>query len=58
MAYDLSLFTDNLSSGDILDALGLPIAANTALDTLFAGFGVSVVSDAASQIAADFSGLI
>jgi hypothetical protein len=36
----------------------LPIAANTALDTLFAGFGVSVVSDAASQIAADFSGLL
>jgi hypothetical protein len=56
-AYDLSLFTDNLSNGDLLDAFGLPIAANTALDTLFAGFAVTVVSDAASQISADFSGL-
>jgi PE-PPE domain len=56
-AYDLSLFADNLANGDLLDAFGLPIAANTALDTLFVGFGYSVVSDAASQIAADFSGL-
>jgi hypothetical protein len=56
-AYDLSLITANLSSGDLLDAFGLPIAANTALDTLFVGFGVTVVSDAASQIAADLSGL-
>ncbi len=56
-AYDLSLFTDNLSNGDLLDALGLPLAANTALDTLFVGFGVSILQDAASQIAADFSGL-
>jgi hypothetical protein len=56
-SYDLSLFTDNLSSGDLLDALGLPIAANTGLDTLFAGFGFAVIDNAATQIAADFSGL-
>jgi hypothetical protein len=56
-SYDLSLFTDNLSSGDLLDALGLPIAANTGLDTLFAGFGFAVIDNAASQISADFSGL-
>ena len=56
-AYDVSLFTDNLSNGDILDALGLPLAADTAIGTLAAGFEVSILSDAASQISADFSGL-
>ena len=56
-AYDVSLFTDNLSNGDILDALGLPLAADTAIGTLAAGFEFSILSDAASQIAADFSGL-
>ncbi len=56
-AYDLSLFADNLSSGDLLDAIGLPIAANTGMETLFAGFGLAVIENAASQISADFSGL-
>ena len=56
-AYDLSLFTDNLSSGDLLDALGLPIAANTGMDTLLGGFSLAVIENAASQISADFSGL-
>jgi hypothetical protein len=56
-AYDLSLFTDNLSNGDILDALGLPLAANTGMDTLFAGFAFAVIAHAATQISADFSGL-
>src|ERR1700734_2546622 len=56
-AYDLSLFTDNLSNGALLDAIGLPIAANTGMDTLFAGFGLAVIENAASQISADFSGL-
>ena len=56
-AYDVSLFTDNLSNGDLVDAAGLPLAADTAIVTLAAGFEVSVLSDAASQIAADFSGL-
>jgi hypothetical protein len=49
-AYDLSLFTDNLSDGDILDALGLPLAANTGMDTLFAGFALAVIDHAATQI--------
>jgi hypothetical protein len=56
-AYELSLFTDNLATGDITDALGLPIAADTALNTLAAGFAVEVIQTAASQISADFSGL-
>jgi hypothetical protein len=56
-AYDLSIFTDNLSNGDLLDAIGLPIAANTGMDTLFAGFAVAVIDHAVTQISADFSGL-
>ena len=45
-AYDLSLFTDNIATGDCTDAFGLPIAANTALDTLAAGFAVEVLQSA------------
>ena len=56
-AYDLLPFTDNLSDGDLLDALGLPLAANTRMDTLFAGFALAVIDHAATQIAGDFSGL-
>jgi PE-PPE domain len=56
-AYELSLFTTNLSTGDLLDALGLPIAADTALNTLAAGFALEVIEDAISSIQADFSGL-
>jgi hypothetical protein len=56
-AYDLSLFADNLSNGDLLDAIGLPIAADTGMGTLFAGFGLAVIENAASQISADFSGV-
>ena len=56
-AYDLSLFTDNLATGDLTDAFGLPNAANTAIDTLAAGFSVEVLSSAASQIAADFAAI-
>jgi PE-PPE domain len=56
-AYDLSLFTENLSNGDLLDAIGLPIAADTGMGTLFAGFAVAVVGHAVSEISADFSGL-
>lgn len=56
-AYDVSLITDNLSTGDLLDAVGLPVAADTALVTLAAGFEYDVISNAASQIGADFAGL-
>jgi hypothetical protein len=56
-AYDLSLFTTNLSNGDLLDALGLPIAADTGMGTLFAGFALAVVDHAITEISGDFSGL-
>jgi PE-PPE domain len=56
-SYDLSLFTTNLSNGDLLDAIGLPIAADTGMGTLFAGFAVAVIDHAVNQIVGDFSGL-
>jgi PE-PPE domain len=56
-AWETSIFTDTLSSGDLLDALGLPVAGTAAIGTLAAGFEVTIIQDAASQIAADFSGL-
>ena len=56
-AWETSIFTDNLSSGDLLDALGLPIAGTTAIVTLAAGFEYEILSTAISQAAADFSGL-
>jgi hypothetical protein len=56
-AYDLSLFTDNLSNGDLLDAIGLPIAADTAMGTLAAGFAFEVIDHAVTQISSDLSGL-
>ena len=56
-SYDLSLFTTNLSNGDLLDAIGLPIAADTGMGTLFAGFALAVVDHAITQISDDFSGL-
>jgi PE-PPE domain-containing protein len=51
-AYDLSLFLDNLSSP--LDAIGLPIAADTGLATVIGGLDSLVFLGAAGQIAGDF----
>jgi hypothetical protein len=56
-AYDLSLFSANIATGDLADAFGLPLAADTALVTLAAGFEVEVIQNAASEISAAFSGL-
>jgi hypothetical protein len=56
-AYNATLFSDNLATGDLLDAFGLPLAANTALDTLAAGFEVEVLQSAATTISNTLSGL-
>ena len=56
-SWETSIFADTLSNGDLLDALGLPVAGTVAIGTLAAGFEVSILSDAFSQVAADFSGL-
>jgi len=55
-AYDVSLFLDNLSNP--IDAIGLPIAADTALVTLVGAFEFEVLADAASTIASSLVGLI
>jgi hypothetical protein len=56
-AYDISLFTANIATGDFADAFGLPLAADTALFTLAGGFEVEVLQNAASEITAAFAGL-
>ncbi|MGH3560711.1 MAG: PPE family protein, partial [Mycobacterium sp.] len=55
-AYDATLFLGNLS--DPVNAIGLPIAADTALLTFGAAIEFDVIDGAVSGIAADFSGLI
>ena len=55
-AYDVSLFSEALTNGGgLLDALGLPLAADTALVTLAAGFEVDVIQNTISEIASAFS---
>jgi hypothetical protein len=56
-AYDLSLFSANIATGDLADAFGLPIAADTALFTLAGGFEVEVLQNAATEITNAFSGI-
>jgi hypothetical protein len=56
-AWETSIFTDTLSTGDVVDALGLPVAGTVAIGTLAAGFEISILTEAFSQAAADFSGL-
>ncbi len=55
-AYDVSLFLDNLSNP--IDAIGLPIAADTGLVTLVAPFELDVLASAAASIATSLVGLI
>jgi len=57
-AYDITLFSQNLAEGNLLDAVGLPFAANTALLTLAGGFEYSVIASAAGEIIGDLSSLI
>jgi PE-PPE domain len=58
-AYDVSLFTEALSNGGgLLDALGLPLAADTALVTLAGGFEVEVLQNTISEIASAFTGAL
>ncbi len=56
-AYDLSLFSANIATGDLQDAFGLPIAADTAVFTLAGGFELEVIQSAVAQIQDAFSGL-
>jgi hypothetical protein len=57
-AYDASIFTGNLEAGNVLDALGLPIAADTGLVSMGALLEISVVADAGSAALSDLTSLI
>jgi len=55
-AYDVGLFQANLA--DPVDALGLPLAADTGLLTLVASIELELVDEAFTAVVGDFSGLI
>jgi hypothetical protein len=55
--YNIDLFTQYLEQGDLLDAIGMPAAADTGLTTMAIGFEVIAIKNAFTEIAADFSGL-
>lgn len=56
-AYSASLFFNELMSGDLVGAIGMPLAATTGLVTMAAGFEVEVLMNAFSSISADFADL-
>ncbi|WP_343709072.1 PE-PPE domain-containing protein [Mycobacterium sp.] len=56
-AYDVSLFTEGLQSGNLLEAIGQPIASDTYLVQLAAGFELFAVLDQLSTIGTELSGL-
>ncbi|MDD7812792.1 PE-PPE domain-containing protein [Mycobacterium sp. CSUR Q5927] len=55
--YDLQWFTEGLQSGNLLEAIFQPIANNTYLYTLAAGFEAFSLISTAESISADLSGL-
>ncbi len=61
--YDFNLFTDGITEaldGDpsgLVDAVGLPFAADTAMLTLVGGFELGVIEGQATSIITDLSGL-
>jgi hypothetical protein len=56
-AYEATLFSDGLDDGDLLAALGDPLAANTGLTTMALGFEAISIFNAVSDIGDEFSGL-
>lgn len=55
--YDLQWFTQGLQDGNLLQAIGEPLANNTYLYTLAAGFEVFALISTAETISADLSGV-
>ncbi len=55
--YAASLFINELSEGNLLEAFGLPIAATTGLTTMALGFEFDVISGALSSISAELGDL-
>jgi len=57
-AYDASLFVDNLQAGNVLDAVGLPIAADLGIGTFAGGLLYVGVLDATSTIMGDLASIV
>ncbi|MBV8182788.1 MAG: PE-PPE domain-containing protein [Mycobacterium sp.] len=55
-SYDITLFTDNIDNP--LDAIGLPLAADTGLLTMAAGFEFELVEQAITAVSNDITALI
>ncbi len=51
--FDLTLFLDGLSRGDLLEAIGLPLAANTGLLAVAGMFQTAVIGEAALFVGMD-----
>ncbi|MCV7257978.1 PE-PPE domain-containing protein [Mycobacterium shimoidei] len=56
-AYAATVFADELAAGDLVDAIGLPIAGLFGLGSIALGFEYIVIAGAAAEIAADFQSL-
>jgi hypothetical protein len=56
--YDASIFVENLKACNVLDAVGLPIAADTGSVSMGALLEISVVADAATTPISDLASLI
>ncbi|MEZ0363947.1 PE-PPE domain-containing protein [Mycobacterium sp. pUA109] len=56
--YDATLFVDAVSSGDLLGAIGDPIAADVGLGTMAGGFELMVVVDALQSVVGDLTSII
>ncbi|HEU4362511.1 MAG TPA: PE-PPE domain-containing protein, partial [Mycobacterium sp.] len=57
-AYDVSLFVHEVTSGNLLDAIGLPLAADVGLTTMAGGFETEVLMNTVSAISGAFKDLI
>lgn len=56
-AYDTSLVVHELAAGELLNAVGMPVAADVALGTLAAGFSLTVITNTVNGISSAFAGL-
>lgn len=56
--YDLTLFLNGLEAGNVVDAIGYPIAADEALVPLAGLIDFAAIANAAQTVASDLAGLI
>jgi hypothetical protein len=55
--YDLTLFLNGLGAGNLVDAIGYPIAADEALLPLAGLIDFAAIANAAQTVAGDLAGL-